>query len=323
MMNSLLKKMKQFVLELGGELGDPVAESLCKKLPLFASAPYDFCRSTLFGRDCLIAMNKGQNQPTPKQIIAQKKVIEKLISGNILFVFSVGTKEFCQCLIKAQVPFMIPGRQIFFPDAMIAIREEKFNLPAMQSRDYLSPWAQVILLYHLLNKGHGNELSFQFLLDRLKINKVYLSRSAKELEQTGVAKLAAVRRMKTLVFVFDRHSIWDKMQEKLTSPVIKRVRIENPPENTLSAGISALSEYSLLEDDAEPTYAVYGRGVKFNKNELLEFSGVHLELWKYDPRLLSIDGKTVDKLSLYLSLRNEPDPRVAGELQNMMESFEW
>ncbi len=323
MMFPLLKKLKRFVLELGGELGNPTEESLCKKLPLFASTPYDFCRASFFGRDSLVAMNKGETQPTPGQIIAQKKVIEKLIPGNILFVFPLGTKEFCQCLIKAQIPFAIPGRQIFFPDAMIAIREDKFNPPAPKKRDFLSPWAQVILLYHLLNKEHGNELSFQFLLERLKINKVYLSRSAQELDQTGIAKIVAVRRMKSLVFVFDRHVIWNKMQEKLASPVIKRVRTVNSSIDGLAAGISALSEYSLLGDDIDLTYAIYGRGIQLKKNELREFSGVHLELWKYDPRLLSDDGKTVDKLSLYLSLKNDPDPRIEGELQNMMEAFEW
>ena len=296
---------------------------MCKNLPLFVSAPYDFCRTSLWGRDCLIALNKGQNHPTPEQIIAQKKVIEKAIPGNILFVFPSGTKEFCQCLIKNQIPFMIPGRQLFFPEAMVAIREDKFNRPDVKVHEFLSPWAQVILLYHLLNKGHGDELSFQDLQTHLNVNKVYVSRSAMELEQTGIAKIAAVRRMKSLVFVFDRHAIWDKMQVKLTSPVIKRIRIENLPANSISAGISALSEYSMLGDDADPTYAIYGRGMKLNKAEIREFSGPHLELWKYDPRMLSRDGKTVDKLSLYLSLKDDPDPRVAGELQNMMEALEW
>ena len=45
--------------------------------------------------------------------------------------------------------------------------------------------------------------------------------------------------------------------------------------------------------------------------------------WRYDPKLLTRGGATVDKLSLYLSLKNHPDPRVQGELNPMLEDFQW
>ena len=88
------------------------------------------------------------------------------------------------------------------------------------------------------------------------------------------------------------------------------------------AGISALAEYGNLNDDPEQTTALYSRD--FDKSiPTFEYSGHHLELWRYNPRLLCGKDSVVDKLSLYLSLKEDEDPRVKDELSRMMEEFQW
>ena len=322
-MNPLYERMTRFLHSLGDESGTPVAEVSSRNLPLFVSAPYDFCRTSIWGHDCLVLTAKNQIIPAPEQIIAQKKLLDKLIPGDTVFVFPSGTKEFCSHLIKAQIPFIIPDRQIYLPGKLVSLQQDKFSARKDEPRQFFSPWAQVILLFHLLNHEHGSELAFQFIQTALKVNKVYISRSAKELEQAGIAEISAVGRNKYLVFLYDRRTLWEKMQDKLTSPVLKRIRLVSPPEKAIRAGISALSDYSLLNDDPDPVFAVYGRKFGVDPEELREFSGPYLELWKYDPLLLSGKEKSVDKLSLYLSLRDHSDPRVSGELQKMMEAFIW
>ena len=52
-------------------------------------------------------------------------------------------------------------------------------------------------------------------------------------------------------------------------------------------------------------------------------SGALIEIWSYAPSVLSSEGETVDRLSLYLTLRNSPDERVQGELATMMEGMQW
>lgn len=49
---------------------------------------------------------------------------------------------------------------------------------------------------------------------------------------------------------------------------------------------------------------------------------VELELWKYPPELFATDGK-VDILSLYCSLKANPDERVEGELESLLEEITW
>jgi hypothetical protein len=49
-----------------------------------------------------------------------------------------------------------------------------------------------------------------------------------------------------------------------------------------------------------------------------------IELWKYPttmPYLLNHD--VVDKLSLYLSMKDNPDARIEKELEIMIEEMKW
>lgn len=51
-------------------------------------------------------------------------------------------------------------------------------------------------------------------------------------------------------------------------------------------------------------------------------AGVEVETWAYDPGALT-RGDVVDKLSLYLSLRDHPDERVGIAAAELLETFEW
>ena len=47
-----------------------------------------------------------------------------------------------------------------------------------------------------------------------------------------------------------------------------------------------------------------------------------IEIWRYDPLPLSLDGN-VDKLSLYLSMRNNQDERIQIELEQLIDTMIW
>ena len=53
-----------------------------------------------------------------------------------------------------------------------------------------------------------------------------------------------------------------------------------------------------------------------------QFGESGVEVWKYNPRLLTETG-TVDRLSLYLLLKDYDDERVQIELENMMNEILW
>ena len=47
-----------------------------------------------------------------------------------------------------------------------------------------------------------------------------------------------------------------------------------------------------------------------------------IETWSYDPGVLAT-GETVDPLSLYLTVRNHADERVAQAADQLLEQFQW
>jgi hypothetical protein len=79
----------------------------------------------------------------------------------------------------------------------------------------------------------------------------------------------------------------------------------------------------------QPIYALGGdewkalkqRGA-FLKAASAEPGTVELELWRYAPDLFASHGR-VDRLSLYLSLRETRDERVEAALEQMMEQLPW
>lgn len=56
-----------------------------------------------------------------------------------------------------------------------------------------------------------------------------------------------------------------------------------------------------------------------------EFDGnIIIEAWKYPPvTIIDTQAEWVDKLSLAISLRDEQDPRVEGEVERLINDMAW
>jgi hypothetical protein len=96
-----------------------------------------------------------------------------------------------------------------------------------------------------------------------------------------------------------------------------------------AAGLSALATYSALAEPAVPVVALDRvkarslqgvRGVQ--ELPTADEAELEVEVWSYKPGLLS-EGAAVDRLSLYLSLRDDTDERVQSALDEMMRGVTW
>jgi hypothetical protein len=86
----------------------------------------------------------------------------------------------------------------------------------------------------------------------------------------------------------------------------------------------------MISADATPVYALSMSAFQaaVEEGELQRYSkgesdAIEIEQWIYAPAVISTDGKQVDDLSLYLSLRDSPDERVQGALTDMIEAMQW
>ncbi len=123
--------------------------------------------------------------------------------------------------------------------------------------------------------------------------------------------------------IFEKNDALNRALRHMSTPVAKRLFVSRKPERLQAkyCGIKALAlNTMLMSSDEDPGYAISKDASKTIPNELFideqsyrDFGGDIIEVWRYDPELLSTD-KRVDDISLYLELKDDTDERVQNEL---------
>ena len=126
---------------------------------------------------------------------------------------------------------------------------------------------------------------------------------------------------------------YDFLKPFLRSPVRKEISLFDIPFKikTLSAGgFSALSEYTMLADNAYPTYAVTKNDFRqLEKDESWKITPdgedpkALLEVWEY--LILLTNKKLPDPISLAISFRKrgDSDDRTKMAIEKMLEEYAW
>lgn len=130
-----------------------------------------------------------------------------------------------------------------------------------------------------------NEVRVSGAAKRLEVSTKSASRCFDELEYLNVNVLGMKGKSRVINIPDEREQLWQQIKSVLRNPVIRRFILRKDMKLEKKAGISALCEYSLLSDNAYPTYAVTKKelkasGVKEEKqaSELEEIGCVVLEL---------------------------------------------
>ena len=152
-----------------------------------------------------------------------------------------------------------------------------------------------------------------------------------ELENRPLARIDTVGRNRLLAIADDRQRAWKEALPFLRSSATKRSHVSRPnkPIGGVTAGLSALAHYSMLAAGPGKTVAMtvtQWRTIQaqsdLNPASPNDTETMTVEVWSYDPRTLAEDN-FVDRLSLYLSLRETSDERIEAALSEMMEAFAW
>ena len=160
-------------------------------------------------------------------------------------------------------------------------------------------------------------------IDALGYSAMTISRATRQLvqaeclseEKNGVQKILTSNR--------ERKDLFDEILQLLIDPVRKRIYMNKDQitEEFCLSGDSALARYSMLNEPRVSCYAIDSKRKPKGHERLMDADKqVEVELWKYDPLLLSRDG-VVDPLSLVMSLRGNTDERVEEALEDLMDAF--
>ena len=251
--------------------------------------------------------------------------VEKITGLNCAVFLDRTTFYIKEKMIEEGIPFVIDRKQVFLP--FIGYLLSKENERELAPVHLISFLTQKMLLMAIYERW--NEVKVSDAAKRLEVSTKSASRCFDELEYLNIDVLGMKGKSRVIDIPDEREQLWQQIKNVLRNPVIRRFILREDIKFEKKAGISALCEYSLLSDNAYPTYAVTKKeleasGVKEEKqaSELEEIGCVVLELGYFTDFL----GKGLqDPLSVVLSLTEEEqeEERVDISINEMLEEYVW
>ena len=269
------------------------------------------------GQVMLLLVAKGEMDYTNVQ---RRKISERIESIKLfpdVFYFDNLLTYERDRLVEQGVYFVVADKFAFVPTLIINRLSTKSEI-----KELFYPSTQYILFYHLQIESLDG-LSLKELEDKVPYKYKTIAKSIKQLEALGLVRLEGSRNKK-LVFELSGKELWDKASTNLIDP-IKSIEYTSDvfPEGDIG-GISALSHYSMLVPEDVPTRVLTAEWVREHKYSIPELHSFEdtqrIEIWKYPP---SGTSGYVDKLSLFLTLKDDKDPRVEKEIEIMMNEIKW
>jgi len=297
-------------------------KQLFQQLPLYITSTYNVQETTFFGQPlCLLIEKNNNNTSSPDQLYKQMLLVSKILDFPVVFVLWKVHSYNLKRIVKKGINFIIPYKQMFIPALMMDLRKTPVNIP--KKIEWLTPIAQLVLLYHL-QKERLNGFTTRQLSDKFNQTYLTMSRAVKNLEELELCCLIGGKE-KMIQFSAKGKELWLKAQTFFQNPV-ERIFYTDEYLNSgqaLVSNINALAHYSMLNNETKHYYAIDRKDVKNLVVETNKHLGDNMiEIWRYNPYLLS-DNEFVDKLSLYLTFKKNIDERVQNELEQMINEMRW
>ena len=283
-----------------------------KGIPVIYSLNYRFYDFSFKGSQ-MVLLHSIKKHDTPKTCKTMAERLEKFFGLPVVFYFDNIVYYERKRYVEQGVYFISGDKNAFLP-MLVSSPVSKRKAPIK-----LSAAAQYLIMYHLQVESL-EQRPLRKLADILPYSYVSIAKAVQNMEGLG---LCSCKRdsdgNKSILFGFSGKDLWEKAKPFMSSPVKERYYCTGLPDGHFPlAGISALSAHSHLSPDPEETIAVYAMEWKKEQFENLNsFEGPYIvEFW----RSPIIGDKTIDKLSLYLTLENDFDPRVEKELELVFNS---
>ncbi|MCB0322002.1 MAG: MarR family transcriptional regulator [Bdellovibrionales bacterium] len=288
------------------------------KLPALITRHYDFSLAAAPQLSKTLLLAEPRRELPPRVLEQHFRLMATQHPSPVLYYFENLSAHKRRQLRKANVQFLVGDRFLFAPqlgfigdDPALKMRFED----VLESKR-LRPLSESIVIGQLLDERFEG-LSGKEISEQLHVSPAAVSQSLAELERNEFVFLERSGRVKLAHFP-DRSQLWHEAQRKLSNPVEAEILIESLPDNAVKAGLSALSELTMLVDNDAPTFALAKTEFNYfiennDASKLSSKANYRLQSWRREPKLFADLGR-VDPISLYLTLRTSEDERVLKEL---------
>ena len=292
-----------------------------QSLPNFIQSRYRVQRVSLDGKAAsfMYPKSKLDSVDAVKKHMERVEKTENTPAVLILDHLTCRQKEY---LLKAHLPFIVDGKQIYLPFMAVYLQERGDK--EEQERSDMLPSSQLLLLLYIYN-GCGEMLTSDAVKE-LGLTATSVSRASKQLEEMGIVKTEKRGVQKIISSELSPKELFAISRSSMLNPVKRTIYVPRDAItcDLLMSGYSALSEYTMLNPPRMKCFASDSIAAweKASTRKLQSTDDQYeIQLWRYDPRKLSGNGM-VDRLSLALSFCDDKDERVEDAIEEML-SMTW
>ena len=320
-------KMRNNVIILGRPIQlQERQKAQMKGVTIGDSLAYKFFDGEYHGMSLLFAEPKGKVAP-PRSLAITASNLASLFQLPVVFLLPTCPAYERQRLIDKDVYFIVSDKYVHLPMLLANERIRK-----TKQAKALSPVAQYLLLYHLQIESIEG-LAARDMEDKIPYSYASITLGITCLEDLGLCqKVSDGSKRKVVHFDKKGKELWKHAQSYLLNPVEERIFCDDLLSNDSfpGCGINALAHYTWLNPDSERMIMMPVKQLReFKSSGALvrpnEFDGnIIIEAWKYPPvTAIGTKAEWVDKLSLAISLSEDEDPRVEGEVERLINEIEW
>lgn len=288
-----------------------------ERLPYYLTDRYEFKKAILDGIPCLLIKPKGELDT----LTAIKKHITRVRETEPLPVvldLDGITARRRKSLIEAHIPFVAPACHIYLPFLGVALNDRYTSTKG--PNETLMPSSQLILFYYLYQ--NKPELPAGETANIFGISAMQVSRAIKQLTALDLVQ-ARKDGVRIIISSKERpRDLFEKAKPHWLNPIRKKLYVEYAefPSGLPLSGYSALSELTMLGSTSTETFAFFGKVDALTGSDALvdNATQAEVEIWRYDPALLSKRPGVVDALSLVVSLPPDDDPRVEQSIDELL-----
>jgi hypothetical protein len=295
-----------------------------EKLPLACRGAFDIKQLEINRQNFLLAAPVDSMNLT--ELRKSRSQLERAAGCPCAFYLKTVNRYAAAKMLEEGIPFIRENRQVYLPflGMLIADKAEREAKPAAE----LSFLTQKLLLKALYESWQ--DVTAAEAARMLGVSRMSGTRCFDEIESLGLPFLRTEGKSRRFDAMPDRKQMWETLRPVLRNPVIRAFRADEliPGEFILS-GLTALSAYSMLNEDRCKYYAVPKGALRHLDlgavNEVPQEEEAACVIQEVGYMLPFGDGTAVDPLSiaLMLSAKELEDPRVETAVNEMLEELVW
>ncbi len=285
-----------------------------KNIPTIYRSYYDFEVLDIFEQPFLLIKVKDQNLGPKDFKIHSRRLGECIEYPQVWFLKQLHLHKIRR-MIENELNFIIEDKQVHLPILNTSIKAESAKIKFLTKLSGLS----VNLLIREILHGDLSEKSKIEIAKIFDSSKMTIGRAIEPLllanlcdeNKVGVAKLIQFK---------NREILWKFLKKNIKSPVREVIFLKNIPSEMPYSNISALSNLSMIAEDAIPIFAVEKKYYyKKYKNINLVFEDeaqAKVELW--DRQVTLTSNSNINVIDIYLILKDSSSERIQIELEKLL-----